>query len=177
MTDPIAERNKEIALAIWGRDIGAEVDPDGEEFAEHFRKYHTEDYWNRASEPGKDRGFENAKMVRRAFQLLFTDAKFEIESAVAEGDMVVLKGTFTAYNTGGSLFGIPATGRFVRQPHVHFLRFRDGRICEHSVVRDDFPMWQQMTEDDREAGIVRFAEQSHAAADEQSRAAAGAEEG
>lgn len=159
MTDE-AKRNKEIALAVWGRDLGVKVDPDSAEFDEHFEKYHTEDYWNHASEPGKDRGIENARMVRKAFQFLFTDAKFEIELALAEDDLVMLKGMFSGYNTGGTLFGIPADGRAISQPQVHILRFRDGKISEHTVVRDDFPMWQQMNDDGREAGIIRFAEQS-----------------
>ncbi|NUR89966.1 MAG: SnoaL-like domain-containing protein [Nonomuraea sp.] len=163
MNDETALRNKEIALHIWGRDLGKEVDPEGEEFAEHFRTYYTEDYWNHASAPGEDRGFENAKLVRKSFQLLFTDAKFDIELAVADGDLVMLKGLFTAYNTGGSLFGIPADGRFVSQPHVHILRFRDFKVAEHFVVRDDFPMWQQMTSDTREAGITAFYKESKAA--------------
>lgn len=160
MNDEVALRNKEIALEIWGRDIGKREDPDSEEFAEHFREHYTEDYWNHASAPGEDRGFENAKLVRRSFQLLFTDAKFEIELAVADGDLVMLKGLFTARHTGGTLFGIPADGRFVSQPHVHILRFRDFKVAEHFVVRDDFPMWQQMTADTREAGITAFYKES-----------------
>ena len=56
-----AARNKEIALAIWGRDLNRRDDPDGDEFRAHFEQYYTEDYWNHASEPGKDRGIANAK--------------------------------------------------------------------------------------------------------------------
>jgi predicted ester cyclase len=160
--DPVAQKNKEIALAVWGRDLGKQLDVESEEFAEHFRTYHTEDYWNHASEPGKDRGLENSKMVQAAFQLLFTDAKFEIDKVIAEGDLVMLEGMFSGYHTGGTLYGIEATGRFVQQPHVHILRFRDYKISEHFVVRDDFVMWKQMTDDETQAGLLRFAEQSRA---------------
>jgi predicted ester cyclase len=99
-------------------------------------------------------------MVQEAFQLLFTDAKFEIDKVIAEGDLVMLEGMFSGYHTGGTLYGIPASGRFVQQPHVHILRFRDFKISEHFVVRDDFVMWKQMTDDETQAGLLRFAEQS-----------------
>lgn len=159
-----AVRNKEIALSIWGRDLNRRDDPDGAQFREHFEKYYVEDYWNHASEPGKDRGIENAKAVQRAFTLLFTDAVFDIEMSAAEGDLVFLYGQFRAKNTGGSLFGIPATGVDVSQPHVHILRFRDGKVAEHFVVRDDYVMYKQVTGEQQDGGILRFAEQSRAQA-------------
>lgn len=161
-----AEENKLTALAIWGRDLGVHVDPESEEFREHFEKYYTPDYWNHASEPGKDRGYENAKGVRKAFQELFTDAKFEIEMAVAEGDTVVLSGMFTGKHTGLTLYGMPATGRDVSQPHVHILKFRDGKISEHFAVRDDYVMYRQMVDEETpDGGIVRSAEEGRAARD------------
>jgi predicted ester cyclase len=142
----VTQRNKEQAIAYWGRDLGKEADVESEEFAADFFKRFTEDYWNHASNAaeGPDRGLANAKEVSKSFQELFTDAKFEITRTTAEGDIVVVEGIFTAAVTGGKLFGIPATGQRVSQPHVHTLRFRDGLICEHFVVRDDFVMFCQM---------------------------------
>ena len=144
--DEVTQRNKEMATAYWGRDLGKEVDVDSAEFAADFRSRFTEDYWNHASNPdeGPDRGLANAKEVSRSFQELFTDAKFEITRVTAEGDIVVVEGMFTAIVTGGKLFGIPAAGQRVSQPHVHTLVFRDGKISEHFVVRDDFVMFAQM---------------------------------
>jgi predicted ester cyclase len=149
-----AQQNKQVALEVWGRDL-MERDPDSAEFRAHYDKYYTEDYWNHASEPGKDRGFENAYFVATAFKELFSDAKFEIDMVGADGDLVFLQGTFTALNTGGRLFGIPASGTPVKQDHVHILRFRDGKIAEHFVVRDDFPMYKQITSVEQEGGILR----------------------
>jgi predicted ester cyclase len=149
-----AARNREIALEIWGRDL-MDRDPDSPEFREHFDRYYTQDYWNHASEPGKDRGFENAYMVACSFIELFDEAKFEIDKVAAEGDLVFLQGMFTAKNVGGRLFGIPASGARVSQPHVHILRFRDGLIAEHFVVRDDFPMYKQISAVQAEGGIMR----------------------
>jgi predicted ester cyclase len=162
--DDVSARNKEIALSIWGRDIGADQDPDGPEFRAHFDEHYTEDYWNHASEPGKDRGFENARAVRRAFQLLFTDAKFEIDLVGADGDLVFLQGEFSARHTGLTLYGLPATGTPVSQPQVHILRFRDGKISDHYVVRDDYVMYRQMTGEQQEGGILRFVADSEKSA-------------
>ena len=150
-----AQQNKKIALEVWGADL-QDRDPDSPEFREHYDRYYTEDYWNHASEPGKDRGFKNAYFVATAFKELFADATFEIDMSGADGDLVFLKGTFTAINIGGTLFGIPAKGTPVRQDHVHILRFRDGKIAEHFVVRDDFPMYKQITAVEEEGGILQF---------------------
>jgi predicted ester cyclase len=40
--------------------------------------------------------------------------------------------------------GTPPTGRSVRQEHMHFVRFRDGKAVEHWGVRDDLGMMQQL---------------------------------
>jgi predicted ester cyclase len=162
-----AARNKKIALEIWGRDLGAREDPNSDEFREHFERYYTEDYWNHASEPGKDRGLANAKAVQTAFALLFTGAQFDIELAAADGDLVFLYGQFSAKHTGLTLFDNPATGIDVSQPHVHILRFRDGKISEHFVVRDDYVMFRQVTGEQQEGGILRFVDQAKQAEPDQ----------
>ena len=155
--DDVAARNKEIALAVWGNDLDSHrTDADSPEFKEHFEKYYTEDYWNHASPPGKDRGFENAYYVRKAFSELFSEPNFVIDKVAAEGDLVFLEGMFTGKHTGGTLYGIPASGTAVSQPQVHILRFRDGRISEHFVVRDDYAMYRQMVPVEQDGGILRM---------------------
>jgi predicted ester cyclase len=45
----------------------------------------------------------------------------------------------------GTLRGRPSpSGRVVRQDHMHFVRYRDGKAVEHWGVRDDLGMMQQM---------------------------------
>jgi predicted ester cyclase len=51
---------------------------------------------------------------------------------------------------------MPPTGRAVRQDHMHFVRFRDGKAVEHWGVRDDLGMLQQM-------GVMPASEQSEEA--------------
>jgi predicted ester cyclase len=43
----------------------------------------------------------------------------------------------------GPLMGMPPTGRTVRQDHMHFVHFRDGRAVEHWGVKDDVTMMRQ----------------------------------
>jgi predicted ester cyclase len=54
----------------------------------------------------------------------------------------------------GTLRGIPPPrGRAVRQEHMHFVRYGDGKAVEHWWgVRDDLGMMQQM-------GVIRDLEQ------------------
>jgi len=155
--DDVAARNKEIALEVWGNDLDShKTSPDDPSFREHFERYYTEDYWNHASQPGKDRGFQNAYYVRKAFLELFTDPNFVIDKVAADGDLVFLEGVFTAKHTGLTLYGVPATGVEVSQPQVHILRFRDFKISEHFVVRDDYEMYRQVVPLDQDGGILRF---------------------
>jgi predicted ester cyclase len=73
----------------------------------------------------------------------FPDLHFEIEGLVAEGDMVA--GRLTVSGTHeGSLMGEPPTGRSVRNNHMHFVRFRDGKAVEHWGLREDLGMMRQL---------------------------------
>jgi predicted ester cyclase len=154
--DDVEKKNKEIALAIWGSGLGRRAAPGSPEAREHFDTYYTQDYWNHASVPGKDRGFENTVFVGSAFKELFTQPRFEIEMVAAEGDLVFLHGEFSAIHSGGTLYGIPATGVAVSQPQVHILRFKDFKISDHYVVRDDYIMYRQVAPDvTPEGGIMR----------------------
>jgi predicted ester cyclase len=78
-------------------------------------------------------------MLRTAFP----DLRFEIEDLIAEGDTVAGRLTMNGTHTG-PLMGMPPTGRKVRQAHMHFVRFRDGKAIEHWGVRDDMGMMRQM---------------------------------
>jgi predicted ester cyclase len=45
----------------------------------------------------------------------------------------------------GPLRGMPPpSGRAVRQEHMHFVRYRDGKAVEHWGVTDDLCMMEQM---------------------------------
>ena len=77
-------------------------------------------------------------MLRTAFP----DLHFTIEELVAEGDIVAGRLTMSGTREG-PLMGMSPTGRALRQDHMHFARFRDGKAVEHWGVRDDLGMMQQ----------------------------------
>jgi predicted ester cyclase len=156
--DQIAQRNKQLAIELWGRDnLSTDPDPDDPGYPEYYARYYTEDYTNHASFDDGPQGFEGEKVLRRGFMELFSHAHFEVDKAVADGDLVMLSGMFTAKHIGHTLFGIAADGRDVSQEQVHILRFRDGRISDHWAVRDDLTMLRQMeAEQSPEGGIMQY---------------------
>ena len=93
--------------------------------------------------PGGDRGPESMRGLITMLRTAFPDLSFTIEALVAEGDTVagrlIMNGTHA-----GPLMGMPPTGRAVRQAHMHFVRFRDGKAVEHWGVRDDVSMMRQL---------------------------------
>jgi len=51
---------------------------------------------------------------------------------------------------------MPPTRRAIRQAHMHFVRFRDGKAIEHWGLRDDVGMMRQiglMPEPGRSEGV------------------------
>lgn len=65
----------------------------------------------------------------------FPDYRYDVESWVAEGDMVVARGIGSGTMRGGFL-GMPPTGRDYRVLEVHICRMRDGQMVEHWGLQD-----------------------------------------
>lgn len=63
----------------------------------------------------------------------FPDREFVIERiwAVDEEETVIANWTMRGTHTGGSYFGVPASGKKVEINGTGIVRFRDGRIVEH----------------------------------------------
>ena len=99
------------------------------------------DFVNHEAPPGRDRGPESMRGLAVMLRTAFPDLHFEIEELVAEGDVAegdVVAGRLTMSGTHeGPLMGTPPTGHSVRQDHMHFVRFKDGKAMEHWGVRDD----------------------------------------
>jgi steroid delta-isomerase-like uncharacterized protein len=101
------------------------------------------DFVNHEAPPGKDIGPESVRGLATMLRTAFPDLHFEIEDLVAEGDTVAGRLTMSGTHEG-PLMGMPPTGRTVRQDHMHFVRFRDGKAVEHWGVRDDVSMMRQL---------------------------------
>ena len=101
------------------------------------------DFINHAASADSNRGPESMRASVAWARNAFPDLHFEIEELVAEGDIVA--GRLTVSGThDGSLMGEPPTGRSVRNDHMHFVRFRDGKAVEHWGVREDLGMMRQL---------------------------------
>lgn len=63
----------------------------------------------------------------------FPDRAFTIEKAweIEEEDIVIANWTMTGTHTGGSYFGVPASGQRVEINGTAILRFAGGKIVEH----------------------------------------------
>lgn len=82
----------------------------------------------------------------------FPDVRFKPSEFVAEGEWVVVRGTFSGTHrgigripvNGGMLVGVRPTERHFEVQHIHMLQVRDGKIVEHFANRDDLGMMQQL---------------------------------
>jgi SnoaL-like polyketide cyclase len=66
----------------------------------------------------------------------FSDRRWEIHQAIAEGDTVVLHCTFSGRHTGPFL-GLAPANRLFADRQVHIVHCQDGKGNERWAVRDD----------------------------------------
>ncbi|MDE2860554.1 MAG: ester cyclase [Chloroflexota bacterium] len=93
--------------------------------------------------PGFPDGAEGYKLMVGVLHGAFPDMHVEIDSLVAEGDLVVGHHTTTGTHTG-ELMGMPATGRSVKVEGLHMVRFTGGRISEYCFQTDMMGLMQQL---------------------------------
>ena len=102
------------------------------------------DFINHEAPPGRNRGPESMRGVATMLRTAFPDLHFTIEELVAEGDIVAGRLSMSGTHEGPLMGMPPPSGRAVRQEHMHFVRYRDGKAVEHWGVRDDLGMMQQL---------------------------------
>jgi predicted ester cyclase len=92
------------------------------------------------------RGVEDFKNVARFILGVFPDAHTTIDDLIAEGDKVVMFITFSGTQQGPMpAWNLPPSGEPFSVRAVHSYRIRDSKIVEHSAVRDDLGMLQQLS--------------------------------
>lgn len=79
-----------------------------------------------------------AEMYRRGF-----DARFTVESQLAEGDQVATRWSWRGRHIG-EIMGLPATDKVVEMTGTTIFRFRDGRIQEGWWNWDNLGMMRQL---------------------------------
>jgi steroid delta-isomerase-like uncharacterized protein len=88
-------------------------------------------------------GVEGVTETLRLFVAAFSDFQFEIESIIAEGDQVHVRGTITATHSG-PYAGLPATGKHARWSAMDDFRFQDGKIVERWTERNRIALLKQL---------------------------------
>jgi predicted ester cyclase len=97
---------------------------------------------------------QHLKEVVIAMRTAFPDLHFEVTEMLGEGDWVACYSVMTGTNTGElrrplmlppqAPPSLPATGRPVRVPHMHMIRFRDGRSTDLLHLMDTMAMVGQL---------------------------------
>jgi steroid delta-isomerase-like uncharacterized protein len=103
-----------------------------------------DDYVRHDLRPGNaPAGPAGQKAVAQRFRAAFPDIRLEVESLVAEGDLVVARWTISGTHSG-PWGDVAPTGRRVRFVGVNFFRLADGKIAEIWNVRDDLGLREQV---------------------------------
>jgi predicted ester cyclase len=99
--------------------------------------------------PGAAGFYSTAQWLRAAF----TDLRYDIHHALADGDLVAVNSTmngrhvapWAVYTEDATLDTVfPPTNRTFATTQSHWFRLEDGRIVEHWANRDDLGMGRQL---------------------------------
>ena len=80
--------------------------------------------------PGIPAGSEGVKQMSTMFRSAFPDFKATIDDMIAEGDKVVVRGTWSGTHKG-EFMGIPPTGKRVSIGVIDIIRIAGGKFVEH----------------------------------------------
>ena len=93
--------------------------------------------------PGEPPGRDGIKQTVAQFPVSFPDGHFGTDDLIAEGDKVVMRGTFRGTHRGEFL-GAPPSGNKVTVPYIVILRLQGGRITERWQQLDTLSLMQQL---------------------------------
>lgn len=77
-----------------------------------------------------------------------SEARFEIEDMIAEGDRVAVRVTTSARHTG-TFMGIEPTGNRYSLDEIHIFRIADGLVVEHWHAFDKLSLMSQLKDQPR----------------------------
>jgi len=103
------------------------------------------DFVNQEAEPERRHGPAGAAATGEWLRSCFGELRYDIHRIFVDGDMAAAYVTLHGTHEGGLPPGIPATHQPFSVEHVHLFSFADdGRIVEHTAVRDDLGMIRQL---------------------------------
>src|SRR5579864_2282317 len=101
------------------------------------------DFIDYTNPPDWTPGREGHRQIIALYHTAFPDFHFAIEHEVAEGDMVVIRGTYH-FTHEGEFFGIAPTGKQVISTGTHLFRLAEGKLVEHWCNNDDLGVMRQL---------------------------------
>ena len=93
--------------------------------------------------PGQAGGPEGIKPIYRMLISAFPDLSLEITEVLAEASRAAVRVSVTGTHRGG-LFGVPASGKFVRFALHEFHEFAGDRLCRTYHMEDLFGLFTQI---------------------------------
>ena len=100
---------------------------------------------NNEADPERRQGPSGAAATSEWLRSCFGNLRYDIHRVFIDGDTAAAYVTMHGTHEGGLPPGVPATHKPFSVEHVHLFRFADdGRVVEHSAVRDDLGMVMQL---------------------------------
>jgi len=85
------------------------------------------DFIDYTNPPDWTPGREGHKQIIALYHTAFPDFHFTVEHEIAEGDMVVIRGTYH-FTHEGEFFGIAPTGKLVTSTGTHLFRLAEWKM-------------------------------------------------
>ena len=109
----------------------------GNKNLQHAEEWLADDFVEHQVFPGTTPDKQGAIDSYRIFFDAVPDMRAEIHDAVAAGDRVALRATYSGTDKGGFIPGIPATGKPFEMETMYIIRLDDeGKIAEHWGIGD-----------------------------------------
>lgn len=115
----------------------------GELDEEAARTYIAPDFIDHEASDGVAGGPEGYLSTARYMRSAFSEARWQVDDFISEGDKFACRVTFSGKHTG-EFMGIQPTGREVSVQHLHFYRVADGQAQEHWGARDELTLLRQL---------------------------------
>lgn len=88
-------------------------------------------------------GREGIRSLYSSFPGAITDVELTFEDQIAEGDRVVTRWS-SVFTHASELFGVPATGKRVKQSGIMIYRIKDGMVVEQWAEANMWGLMQQL---------------------------------
>lgn len=95
-------------------------------------------------EPGVVHGPDHMRNVVSWLVAQYPDLTMDIESLIAEGDIVAARVRSEGTNLGNLNDVVPPTGKRFSGRQAHWYRIEDGKLAEHWAIREDLETMLQL---------------------------------